>query len=471
MSRILFKNCRFLLANSDEGGVIEDGAILVEDSLIKAVGTSDEVAASCSELEGIDTIDCSNKIVMPGLIDGHNHFGNFMFQVPNMSRAWDQSMTGIEETCLHLIWPAYSWVTEEIAYDLSQWAMMSQLKLGTTTAANVFPFPDAGIRAAIDTGLRMIMQPLMVTRVRLQDGFDEKKALEKTEEVIKNYHNPDGLITVASHPSSPWNCTTNLLVKAMELAEKYDVKYAMHLLEAPDERKRVDILWADEGGYLKHLYNLGLLMPRSVFFHCSVMNLDEIEFLVERGCAIVHNPMGNAFFSGDVALLPEMLDAGLTVGLGTDSLQNGMFHAMSGVALFHKLMPREKRFLPSELPFKLATVGSAKVYDLEDKIGSLEPGKQADIISIDLTGNMPLFLAQKESLFRFLATNAIHVEVSESVIAGKFIRRDGQFTSIDEEAITAKVSERVAQFDGWFEETLAAGKPHVNIVHDAFTKI
>ena len=471
MTKILFKNCRFLITDSFEGGVIEDGALLVENSLIKAVGSSDEVEAMLDGNQDYDVIDCSNKIVMPGLADGHNHFGNFMFQQPHMYRYWDQSMTGIEETCNRLIWPAYSWVDEEIAYDLSAWAMMVQLKFGTTFAGNVFPFPDAGIKAARDFGLRMNSQPLMVTNIRLKNGFDEKQMLEKTEETIKKYHDPNGLITVSVHPSSPWNCTTSLLKSSMEMAEKYDVKYVMHLLEAPDERNRADALWESEGGYMKHLDDLGLLNSRSIFFHCSVMTDEEIELAVERNCAVVHNPMANVFFSGDVANLPKMLDTGLNVGLGTDSLQNGMFHAMSGAALFHKVMPRESRFLPDEVPFRLATMGSAKVYGLEDKIGSLEVGKQADIISIDLNGNNTLFLTHKETLMRFLATNANHVDVSDSMIAGNLIRRNGQFTSIDEDAITARVSERVAQFGDWFEETRVSGKPHVNVVHECFTKI
>jgi len=181
--------------------------------------------------------------------------------------------------------------------------------------------------------------------------------------------------------------------------------------------------------------------------------------------------MANAFFSGDVANLPKMLEAGLKVGLGTDSLQNGMFHSMSGAALFHKIMPRELRFLPEEIPFRLATMGSAKAYGFEEKIGSLEIGKQADIITIDLDGNIPLFLAQKDTLLRFLSTNASHVAVSESMIAGNFIRRDGHFTSIDEKKITARVSERVAQFGNWFEELRVSGQPHVSVVHDTFTHI
>jgi 5-methylthioadenosine/S-adenosylhomocysteine deaminase len=469
--RTLFKNCRFLVADASADGIIESGNVLVEDELIRAVGSTTEVEAIMQEGQDWDVIDCSNKIVMPGMVDGHNHFGNFMFQMPHMQRNWDQSMTGIEETCFHLIWPAYSWVDAEIAYDLSAWAMMVQLKFGTTMAGNVFPFPDSGIRAAMDLGLRMNMQPLMVTRVMMKDGLNEEELLEKTEETIRNYHDPESLITVSAHPSSSWNCTTKLLTKSMEMAQKYDVKWVMHLLEAPDERERADILWASEGGHMKHLDNLGLLNSHSIFFHCSVMNNEEIELSVERDCAVVHNPMANAFFSGDVAYLPEMLDAGLNVGLGSDSLQNGMFHAMSGAAILHKVMPREKRFLPDNVPFRLATMGSARVYGLEDKIGSLEVGKQADIISIDLDRKPTLFLAQKENLMRFLATNVSHLEVSETMIAGNLIRRDGEFTSIDEEAITARASERVAQFGNWYEETLASGKPHVNIVHDAFTDL
>jgi 5-methylthioadenosine/S-adenosylhomocysteine deaminase len=472
MSTVLFQNCRFLVKSSLQDGVIESGAVLVKDQRIEFVGPADQFTVAYPNLANVETIDCSNKIVLPGLVDGHNHFGNFMFEMPNMLKNWDPSMNGIEETLLHLIWPAYAWLDEEIAYDLSLWAMMSQLKLGTTTAANAFPFPESGIRAAKELGLRMIMQPLMVTRVRLQDGLDDvEKALSSTERMIQEFHDPAGLISVACHISTSWNCTSSLARKTMELAEAYDVQFAAHLLEGPDERIRADRLWEAEGGYLRHLENLGLLQPRSVFFHCSVMNEREIAVLADKGCAIIHNPTGNAFFSGDVAHLPEMLDAGGTIGLGTDSLLNGMFHAMSGVALFHKLMPRAQRFLSPEVPFRLATEGSAAAYGMADKIGTLEAGKQADIISIDLDGNIPLFLVQKDSLFRLLSTNAAHIEVSESMIAGKLIRRAGQFTIFNEDAINARIQDRIPQFGDWYNEILATGKSHVEVVHDAFTKL
>ena len=125
-------------------------------------------------------------------------------------------------------------------------------------------------------------------------------------------------VTVDVHTSWPWNCTESMLVKGMALAEKYDVQFATHLFEAPDEKRLANELCANEGGAIQYLRNIGLVNERSVFFHCTQLNEEEIDIMAETGSAITHCPTNNAR-KGDCAYVPYMRDAGVRLGLATDN--------------------------------------------------------------------------------------------------------------------------------------------------------
>jgi 5-methylthioadenosine/S-adenosylhomocysteine deaminase len=472
MGNTLFKNSKYLISKAHPDEIIENGAVYVEGAVIKAVGNSNDLVSLYGGGDGVDILDCSDKVVMPGLIDAHNHLANFHMRLPYGVTAKD---TGIEHGMLNRVWPAYLWLTDESTYDLTVWGLMHQLKHGATTSANAFPFPDAQYRAAEFAKMRMVIQPLMVTSLRLSDNLDEQGCLQQTEETIKNYHQAlDGLITVGVHPSWPWNCTRNLLVKGMELAQKYDVQYATHLYEASDEVRKSNALWADEGGAFQYLDQIGMFTPRSLFFHAANLNEREIDLLAERGCAIVHNPENNAgAWNRSVAYIPYYLDAGVTVGLGTDGPPKDMFLQMALAKYFHNVMPREKTGLEPWIPLELATMGSAKALWLEDKVGTLEPGMRADIITIDLKGNTSLFIARKETLLPYIASGSQGKHVCDAMVDGVFLRRDNAFTIFDEEAINTRVNERVSEFFEWYEsrKKTRGDRPMVDLVHEEFVKI
>ena len=470
MNKILFRNCRYLISRPTPfGGIIEDGAIVINGATIEAVGPSAEIEAQYSEQPDIEIIDAHNKIVMPGLIDSHNHVGEaHMFLIFGWLRT---PLTGIADTATRILWPAYNWLTDASVYDLTLLGLVNMLKHGTTTFANAFPFPDTVYRASVYSGMRTAIHAQMITSVNLPDAHDENEYLALTEAAIKNYHNTqDGRIQVGVHPSATYNCTQRMLTQGMELAEKYDVQFATHVAEAPDEKERADATWADEGGQIQHLRNIGLMTPRSLFFHGAALNAHEIDMYAETGTALAHCPPTNSIL-GNCAYLPYMLQAGVKVGLGTDVPTHNLFNVMLSVSQQHSIMPRELRGIPPWTPFELATMGSARALRLEDQIGTLEPGKRADLVTIDLTHNTSLFPLNIGVLLTFMALNGPGIEVADAMVDGKFLRRDGEFTIFDEEAIIAHAQEWCNKFTGDYMQAQADGIPMFNRVHEEYQRL
>ena len=471
MKSVLFKNCAYLITDpSVADSVIENGALLVNGPFIKTVCPSDEIGSLIGDLSEVDVVDCTGKIVMPGLVDSHNHIPEHHMYL-NLGLVQWNVIRGIIDSLHKLVWPPQAWMTAQVAYDLNMVGLMHLLKHGTTTTANAFHFPEEMAKAAEHARMRMVLHPMMVTSIRWPHSKSESEYLAETEAVIKNYHNAlDGLLTVGVHPSWPWNCTENLLVKGMELAEKYNIQYATHLWEGPDEKRLADELWADEGGGIRHLKNIGLLNDRSLFFHCAVMDEREIDMLAEAGCSIVHNPSNNAR-KGDCAYLPYMLKTGITVGLGTDNPTSNMFKEILITYLIHNIMPRENRGTSPDLPITLATKGSARALWLDNMIGTLEPDKRADIITIDINRSVSFLPLNKGNLFHFICYNGAGFQVTDAMVDGVFLRRNNEFTLFDEEAILARAREWMDKYSHDFTRLLQENGSYYEKVHDEFIRI
>ncbi|MFP4394432.1 MAG: amidohydrolase family protein [Anaerolineales bacterium] len=478
MNKILFRNCRYLISQPTPfGGIIEDGGLYIEGKMIKAVGPSGEIEAQYGDQPEVEVVDASNKIVMPGLIDAHNHVGEAqMFLI----FGWlETPLTGIVDTAIRVLWPAYNWFTEESVYDLTMLGLLNLIKHGTTTVANAFTFPDAVYRASVAAGIRSAIHVQMITSVKLAEARDgkvqpylnEEEYLALTEEAIQKYHDTeDERIRIGVHPSATYNSTQSMLTQGMALAEKYDVQFCTHVAEAPDEKRRADETWADEGGQIQHLRDIGLMTPRTLFYHGAALNEQEIDMVAETGTAIAHCPPTNSIL-GNCAYVPYMLQQGVKVGLGTDVPTHNLFNVMLSVSQQHAIMPRELRGLMPWTPFELATTGSARALRWEDQIGTLEPGKRADVVTIDLTHNTSLFPLNPGALLLFLAFNGPGTEVSDALVNGQFLRRDGEFTMLDEIAIIERAQYWCDKFTADYMQAKAEGDPMFERVHEEYQRI
>jgi 5-methylthioadenosine/S-adenosylhomocysteine deaminase len=468
VKRVFFKACRFLITGPTPEQVIERGGLLVEGDRIIAAGPSAEVGRLCEPLDDVETVDASHKIVMPGLVDAHNHVGEAHAL---LVEGWlDTPVSGIVDALERIYWPADGWLTDESAYDMTLFGLLNSIRHGVTTHANATPLPDAVYRASVEAGVRAAIHPQMVTSFTLH-GMGEREYLAATEEAIKNYHNTqNGRIQIGVHPNTTFNCTQSLLLKGMEIAERYDVQYAVHYAETPDEVAASNTLWAGEGGLIRRWRDMGLISPRTVFFHGTLLTEPEIDVLADTGSRLVHCPATNSWF-GYCAYLPYMLRAGLTVGLGTDCPTHDLFSVMLSVLQHHQIMPRELSEVDPAVIFELATVGGARVLGLDDRIGTLEPGKKADVVTIDLQRNTRLFPLNRQVLFTMLAFNGAGTEASDVMVDGRFLRRDGEFTLLDEERTAARALEWCEQFAGDYLSAGSAGRAMVHRAHDDFRRI
>lgn len=467
MGKILIHDCRYLVTRPGSiDGIIEDGAVYIEGSQIVAVGKTQEVSGQYSGQPGIDILDARNKVVLPGLVDAHNHVGEVhTLLVPG----WlDPPISGIFDAMDRMYWPAYNWLTEQSTYDLTMFGLMHLIKHGVTTHSDAMIFPEAIYRASVDAKARTVIYPQMVSDVHLADAHDEMEYLAHSEAVIRDYHNTaGGLIQVGVHPSAMFNCSEMLLTHSMEIAQKYGVQLVTHLAESPEEMARHIEMFGKVGGVVRYMNLIGLLGPKTVIFHGTMLDEADIDILAETGTALVHCPVTNAWF-GHCAYLPYMLKAELRVGLGTDCITHNMFSVMNSVLQHHNIMPRRLRGVEPARIFELATLGGAHVLGMEDSVGSLEPGKKADLITLDLHDNSSLFPLSPQVLYDMLTLNGAGSEACDVLVDGVFLRRDSKFTFLDEAAIIARAREWCDRFSQDYQRMKRANQPMYRQIFNDF---
>lgn len=473
---VVFKDAKFLFALPEGGGITTGQSVLVEGNTIREVGG---FAQLCEKTPGLlekaEVVDCSNKILMPGLVDGHNHLCNTHM---NLARIVYINYKDIVAHMMATIHDPYGWMSDECLYDISMASILTDMKQGATTIENSTIKPDVAYRAMRDAGIRGILAPQMATSFRLDsDDLNWKEMLARTEQNIKDYHDPENGMSVAVHVHDLWDTAEEVMVRGLALAEEYDTRYVTHFWEFANAVERAEALWEAEGGALAHYLGRGLVNERCVLFHGSMLGPEEIDRVAETGASIIHNPDINGTNCGNCAYVPYMLEKGINVGLGSDYGSLDVKTAMKLMLFAHNIMPREYKGVAYHAPFEAATLGGARAYGLEGLIGSIEAGKRADLVTFDMeTAHQLLPMAASvieydPGILYFLFTrNAAGLATSDSMINGEFMRRDGAFTRLDEKAITAKAAGWMERFIPELTARHKAGGHYARTVHPDFMR-
>jgi 5-methylthioadenosine/S-adenosylhomocysteine deaminase len=410
-----------LMTMSAEMEIIEDSIVGIKNGLIVAVGQNKD--SGCAALQAKETINASGCIVMPGLINTHTHLPMVCF------RGMADDLPLMEWLTKHIFPAEARFVNKKMVYDGAMLAMAEMIMSGTTTFCDGYFFEDtiteavsvAGMRAVVSQGFSDFIMP---------DKSSFGKMMAAAKRFVARWQSHAPMITPAYFCHSPYTCSPATLVNVKEAAREAGILYLMHLLENKDE---IDTILNRYGKKpVQHLLDLGVLDEQTIAVHCNWLTKEDIAIFADLGVKVSHNPESSMKLAAGVAPVPGMLQKGITVGIGTDGCASNndmdMFREMDTTAKIHKVTSLDPTVMSAETVLKMATIGGAKVLGLDKLIGSIETGKQADIILVDMSQPhlTPLYNCYSQLVYA-----ARGADVKTSIINGKVVMKDRQLCTID----------------------------------------
>lgn len=414
--------------------LIENGLVLTPKGLVKEpVAIEDGIITSIGEKISADrVIDAGGGIVMPGLVNSHTHLGMTLF------RGYADDLP-LKQWLTEHIWPIEAKLTDDDVYIGTLLGCLEMIRSGTTTFADMYIKMDGAARAVKESGLRGALSYGMI---ELGDEKRGRRELEIGRRFLRKWNGAaDGRIMARYGPHAPNTCSPDFLTCVRELAYKDGVGIHIHLAETEME---MDEMKARHGMRpVRLLDNIGFLGPDVLAAHCVWLSDDDIKILKKGDVKIAHNPSSNMKLASGVAPVPECIDSGIVVGIGTDGCASNnaldMFHEMKMAALLHKVHKLDPTVIPAQEALKMATINGAHALDIDG--GTIARGKKADIIIVDI--HKP-HLTPKHSLISHLVYCARGSDVSTTIVDGKILMEDYVVKVLDEEDVMKK-AEKAAE--------------------------
>jgi 5-methylthioadenosine/S-adenosylhomocysteine deaminase len=421
---------KYVLTMDAQHHLYSPGAVAIRGTQIAGVGTSSDIA---SRFEAKSVLDKPDAVLAPGLIDTHTHAPMSLFRAIADDRR-------LEDWLTNFIFPAESkTVNPEFVRWGTRLACLEMVLAGITTYTDMYYFEDVEAETAKEVGVRGVLGQTIIG-FPSPDHKNWREALAGAEQYIQRFQK-DELITPAVAPHAIYTTPNEILVAAHQLARKYQVPLIIHLSETEKEYK--DALSQRGQTPTQVLDRLGVLNGRVVAAHCVWESDDDLRLLKQHGTGVAHCPSSNMKLASGVARIQEMLRLRLTVGLGTDGFAGSndsadLIREMDLAAKLQKVITRDPTALTAEQALEMATMGGARVLGLEKKIGSLEMGKQADVIAINLArpNAAPMY-----NLYSQLAYATKAADVEDVFINGRQIVKDRRVLTLDTAAVLAQAEQ------------------------------
>jgi len=419
-----------LLTMSQGSAVIEDPVLGVRNGKIVFVMENDHFRENDYCAGRI--INARNTLIMPGLVNTHTHlamscFRGFADDLP--------LMTWLHE---HIFPVEAKHVSPEMVYAGSLLAMAEMILSGTTTFCDGYFFVDSVARAARDAGMRAVVSQGFID-FPTPDTPDPSRQLETVERLLAAWGNASPLIQPALFCHSPYTCSPETLVRIKEAARREDLLYILHLSETREEISLISERYGKRPALF--LRDLGVLDPATLAVHCTWLDEAEQSVLAELGVRVSHAPQSNMKLAAGIAPIPAMQARGISVSLGTDGCASNndldLFLEMDTAAKIHKVATMDPTVMDARQVVQMATLNGARALGLEDRIGSIEVGKAADLIILDL--NQP-HLTPMYNPFSHLVYAVSGADVLTSIINGKVVMENRELCSLDLEAIMKEVN-------------------------------
>ncbi|HJU41800.1 MAG TPA: amidohydrolase [Vicinamibacterales bacterium] len=403
--------------------ILSPGAIAINGTDIVAVDTPANIAA---RFKGADTIDATGKVVMPGLINTHTHAAMVMYRGLGNDLA-------LMDWLQKYIFPAEAkTVSPDFVRIGTQLAALEMIQSGTTTFADMYYFEEEVAKVAKSAGLRGVLGQTVI-EFPVPDAKTPAEALKRTEAFAKQF-DQDELITPSIAPHAVYTLDAKTLTAVSDLAKRLRIPIQIHLAETSAETGM-----SQERHKMRPvaiLESLKFWAPVTIAAHAVWIDPDEIALLKQRNVGVSNNPESNMKLSSGTAPVMGYRKAGVHVGIGTDGAASNndldMFEAMRQAAFQQKLVTMDPTAISAPEALEMATIGGARVIGQQARIGSLEAGKRADLIIVDMSSprQQPLFDPVAQVVY---ASRGDDVETT--IVNGRILMRDRKMLTLNEAAV------------------------------------
>jgi 5-methylthioadenosine/S-adenosylhomocysteine deaminase len=424
----LLIHARWVIPVEPDAVVHEHHAVAIRDGRIVALLPSVDAR---SRFDAQESVELAGHALIPGLINAHTH------AAMNLLRGLADDLPLMDWLQKH-IWPAESrWVGSEYVRDGSELAIAEMLRGGVTCFQDMYFFPDVTAEAARRLGMRASLGMIVIDFPSAW-ASDAQDYLRKGI-ALRDRHKDDPLLSFAFAPHAPYTVSESTLREIRTLADELDVQIQMHVHETADEIKQS--LKHHGKRPLARLNEFGLMTPNLMAVHMTQLTNEEIALLAETAVHVIHCPESNLKLASGFCPVAKLMQAGINVALGTDGAASNndldMFGELRTASLLAKGVAADATALPATEALRMATLNGARALGLEREIGSLTPGKWADITAVNLA---QLECQPVHNPLSQLIYAAGRQHVSDVWVAGTQLLRSGVLTRMDENALCEKAA-------------------------------
>ena len=434
-----------VLTMDGDYNIYDPGAVAINDDTIIDVGKEkDLLKAYLSE----NLLDCQGKILMPGLINAHTHVPMTLLRGLADDLRLDVWLMG------YMMPVEREFVSPEFVSLGTKLACAESIRSGVTTFADMYYFESDVAKATADAGLRAICAE-SILKFPTPDATYYEEALEYAENFIKEWKDHP-LIVPAIAPHAPYTCTDEIYKRSTELAAKYDVPLHTHISETAGEVEDI----REEYGMpvVPYVRKRGIFDAKVIAAHCVHIDEGEMRELRKEGAGVAHNPSSNLKLASGFANVKRMLDLGVNVGIGTDGPASNndldMIQEMHLASMIAKASSGDPTALPAKQTLAMTTCMGAKAIHMDHIIGSLEPGKRADMILLDIDKlhNSPRFNRDEEGLYAQIVYASKSTDITDVMVNGKWLMRDQILLTLDQAKLMEEAQDYARKIDAFLIE-------------------
>ncbi len=417
-----------LLSMVDGEEPIDDARVVISGDRIKEVS----VSHNNSLPETNEIIYATDTIILPGLINTHCHSPMALF------RGMADDLPLKSWLYKHIFPAEAKYINPDTVYWASLLACVEMIASGTTTCIDGYFFADEIVKALHKSGMRALVAQGVID-FPAPGVPDPQKNLDVASAFLERWMHFSDCIIPGIFCHSPLTCSEKTLLRVQEISTQFDLPLQTHLSETQEEVTEIKQKTSVRPAF--YLDELGLLKSNLIAAHAIYLNEEEIDLLAEREVKIAHCPESNMKLGSGIAPVAQMLEKGITVGIGTDGCASNnnldLFAEMDTTAKLAKVANLDPTIIDARAVLAMATIGGAKVIGLENRIGTIEPGKKADIIIVDTHSPHMTPMYNPYSQLVYSATGG---DVRDVIINGNIVYRDRRFTNIDSAEIMDKVT-------------------------------